>query len=467
MANFITKYLSRTKNYAAPATGAAPPSVNVPPNGTGSPAKDLRRYISPVQLQRIVTDVAFLNSAISECESAWYPQRVKIQTQFVTTIRNGQVDACMDRRHKLTELKAWNVCDLDDKPDEDATKFLKVKWFRDFVHFGLEAKAYGYSLITLGDLIADAFPNLSIIKRWNVSPDRKNVSMFTYSISGAPFLEEPYVDWHVWVPTRTDVGSSDCGFGYLYKVALYEIFARNTMSQNSTAAELFGMPIRVGKTNKTDETERGDFEQALANMGAAGYVLLDLMDELTLEESKSLGAGYKIFESLETRCEKKISKIILGHADAMDSTPGKLGGGQDGEESPAAAAMRDVATVDMTDIEDLVSNVLFPKLIKLGFTQFKNRKFKFDNKDEEAEARTNEDAANLATANVYVAIKQAGGDPDWKYFTDRTGIPVEATPPPPPPVIHQATPGADPDKGGKPDNLPVKVKNRLKRLYGK
>ncbi len=467
MANTVQKYLSRVKNYFLPAVGGPgqkTQTYEVPPNSAGSPRKDLRRYISPVQLQRIVTDVQFLNEAIAECENAWYPQRVKIQTQFITTIRNGHVDACMNRRYNLTELKSWNVCDENDEPDEELTKFLKVKWFRDLIHFALEAKAFGYSLITLGDIVNDGFPNLSIIKRWNISPDRHNVSAYTYSISGAPFLQEPYLDWHVWVPTRTDVGSSDCGFGYLYKVALYEIFARNTMSQNSTAAELFGMPIRVGKTMKTEEDERAEYEQALANMGAAGYILMDTVDELDLQESKSLGQGYKIYESLEQRCEKKISKIILGHADALDSTPGKLGGGQDGELSPAATAMRDVATVDMTDIEDLINNVVFPKLVKDGFIKLKGKKFKFDNKDEEAEARSNEDDANDKTADIFTKIKQAGGQPDWKYFTDRTGIPVEAAPVPQPAIVHAP---AIPDTEENNRKISEKVKNKLQRLYGK
>lgn len=463
-------YIKKVRNYLPTMGGPGkvpptntPPAVDVPPE-KGDPTKNLRKYVSPVQLARIVTDVKSLNESITEAENAWYPQRIRLQQQFLTTIRNGHVSACMDRRINLTKLKDFRLVDEAGEEDEVATKVLKSAWFRSLMHFSLEAKAFGYSLITLGNLEDSKFPNLSIIRRFNISPDRLNVTQYIYSISGAKFMEPPYVDWHIWVPTPTDVGVSLCGYGYLYKVALYEIFCRNTLSQNSTAAELYGMPIRVGSTAKTEEAERAEYENALANMGAAGYILKDLSDELELVESKAMGTGYKIYESLETRCEKKISKIILGHADALDSTPGKLGSGQDGEDSsPVGAALRDTATNDMTDFVFLMNDVILPKLINLGFSEFIGRTFEFSNNDELVEQRVKEDTANQVTAEIYQLIKQAGGDPDWKYFTDRTGIPVEPTPPPAPTVIHQAP--AIAKSGEKP--LEDKVKNKLARLYGR
>jgi len=467
----------RIRNYLVPTMGGPgsrngadnnkPVDVRVPAEPPGDPTKNLRKYISPVQLARIVTDVSTLNAGIDSAENAWYPQRVKLQQLFLTTIRNGHVSACMDRRLKLTALKDFIVRDPSGKENKEAKKALQAGWFRDFIRYALEAKAYGYSLVTLGDLVNNGFPDLTIIRRFNISPDRLNVTQFIYSISGANFLEEPYKDWHVWIPTPTDVGVSRCGYGYLYKVALYEIFCRNTLSQNSTAAELFGMPIRVGKTSKTDEGERATYEQALANMGSAGYILMDLVDELELVESKSLGTGYKIFESIETRCEKKISKIILGHADALDSTPGKLGGDQGGEESPAGAALRDTATVDMLDFADLCTNVLFPKLVNLGLTMFEGQIFEYPNNDELAEQRSKEDAANLATSQIAVAVKQAGGDMDWDWFNKRTGMKISATPPAAPtPIIHPPAPKPDEDKPDKKE-MPERVKNKLKKLYAR
>lgn len=433
-------------------------------------SKNLSRFISPVQLARIKQDIQTWRDSMTEAENAWYPQRVKMQRMYLDTVLNGHVFACMDRREKLTTLKKFRVVDKKTrKEDPEKTKIFKAKWFRQFMKYQIESKAFGYSLIYLDDLVDDAFPKLSIIRRFNISPDRLNVTQFIYSISGAPFLEQPYADWHIWVDTPTDVGVSSCGYGYLYKVAMYEIYARNVLTQNIDATELYGMPMRVGKTNKSAESEeRAVFEQALAEMGSAGYILLDLAgDEVELVESKSLGQGYKIYESLEKRVEAKISKIILGHADAMDSTPGKLG--SDTEESPAQKALRDTATVDMEDLTDCTNNQLMPHMIKLGFNLTENDEWEFINDEEEKEAESEENDNNEQVATIFQLIKQAGGDPDWKYFSKRTGITVTPTPIPTPPA--PIAPGAkdkneDDDKPDDNNKTPDKVKAKLDRFYG-
>jgi phage gp29-like protein len=244
-------------------------------------------------------------------------------------------------------------------------------------------------------------------------------------------MEEPFCDWHVWVPTNSDTGASDCGYGLLYNVAQYEILGRNLLGNNSDAAELYGMPVRVGKTQKTSEAERGELFRALLDMGSSGAILLDAMDDLELLESKGNGQGFKIYADLEHRLESKISKLILGHADALDSTPGKLGATQ-GEESPAQAALTDKQTADGAFLQDVINGTLIPKLINLGFNISEGQKFTFSNNQELTEKRKKEDANNLQTATLAYTMKQAGLEMDPAYFQQRTGIPTKHSPLPSP-----------------------------------
>ena len=53
--------------------------------------------------------------------------------------------------------------------------------------------------------------------------------------------------------------------------------------------------------------------------------------------------------------------------------------------------------------------------------------FEFKNDAEKEELRRREDESNQKTANIFKTIKDAGGDPDWRYFSERTGITVEKT----------------------------------------
>jgi hypothetical protein len=326
---------------------------------------------------------------------------------------------------------------------------LKKDWFALYCNYVLDAQFFGYSLISLGDLLNDEFPQLTTIRRFNISPDRKNVTSYVYSLSGAQFEEDPYRVWNVWVPTTTEVGISLCGYGLLYKVAMYEIICRNVLGFNMDSAELYGMPIRVGSTNKTDEQERALFESALAQMGSAGYILKDTIDDLELIESKSSGQGFKIYESLEQRCEKKISKIILGHADALDSTPGKLGGGQ-GEESPVSQALEDIQTIDSRFLENNINTELLPRLRELGISIPDDLCFEIKNDNEREEMRLREDTSNKVTAEIAQVMKNAGLQMAPEYFEERTGIPTQAVPTATPPTV-----------GG----ITNSVKNRLNEIY--
>lgn len=424
-----------------------------------NPKNNLSGYISPVQLQRLKTDVQAWREAVAEAELAWYPHRVKMQRMYIDTILNGHTLACMNKRKDLTLLRDWEFKDEQGNESEELGKLFNERWFSNFIEYALDARFYGYSLISLGDLVNGRFPQLSIVRRWNVSPDRLNVTPFVYSLSGADFMEPPYDDFHVWVPTNTDTGSQTCGYGLLYSVAMYEIINRNILAFNTTAAEIYGMPTRIGYTMKTEDDERARFAQALASMGADAWMLADEgQDRVEFIESGSGAQGYKIFENLEQRNEKKISKLILGHADALDSVPGKLGGGQ-GEDSPVAAALRDKQSTDGAFVEDIVNDVLIPKLIKLGFVIDPKFKFCFSNNAEIEEKRTKEDADNKATAEIAKTMKDAGLEIDEAYFTERTGIPCKRTEP----VVQQPNPNI-----GAPQGKPAfsnRIKNKLDEIY--
>ncbi len=446
----MASLINRVKSYLFP-TPDNPMSMDRPSDWrtTKNPERNLRSFITPVQLQRIRHDVQLWREAIQESEQAWYPHRVRMQRMFIDTVLNGHVSACMSRRKNLTLLKDFKLCNEAGEEDEIWSKWLRKSWFRLYCSYVLDAQFYGYSLISLGDLVNDEFPKLTTIRRFNVSPDRLNVTSYVYSLSGAQFMDDPYRLWNIWTPTPTDVGVSLCGYGLLYKVAMYEIICRNVLGFNMDATELYGMPLRKGKTMKTNEEERALFEHALANMGSAGYILMDTMDELELVESNMGGNGYMIYDNLEVRCEKKISKIILGHADALDSTAGKLGA-TDGDNSPTSIALRDIQAVDTRFLEDSINSELLPRLREMGIAIPDDLCFQLKNDEEREFMRTREDASNKVTAEIAQTMKNAGLQMDAAYFQERTGIPTEKIEVPEPPPVAGITPS---------------IKSRLNEIY--
>ena len=403
--------------------------------------KNLGSKVMPLQLQRIKQDTLTWREGIEEAERAYVPFRVKMQETFVDTILNGHVSACIERRKDLTLLRDWQILNADGTPNEDVEQMLNSAWFNKFMSFSLDTIFFGYTLISLGDIKDGKFEDIEVIKRWNISPDRKVVSSVPYDVNGVSFELDEFKNWHVYIKTVNDIGSSKCGFGLLYSVALYEIFLRNLLGYNGDFVELYSQPYRIGKTNKTQGIERDTFEDAVANMGSAGYAILDAQDD-TIEflDSSLGGTGYKGYADLESRIEKKISKLILGHADALDSTAGKIGASQ-GEESPTAQALNDKQAKDAVFVTDVINCELLPRLRNLGFAIPEDVMFEFKNDSEQ-----NENNYNLVS--LAVQIKQAGLQMDKDYFEEQTGIKLFDLPA----VASSPTPSQS-------------VKNRLESLY--
>ena len=144
--------------------------------------------------------------------------------------------------------------------------------------------------------------------------------------------------------------------------------------------------------------------------------MADPGDEVEFKESSLGGTGYKGYDNLEARLQKIVSKVILGHADALDSTPGKLGSGS-GEDSPTYQALRDKQTKDGVTMESIINDILIPKMRDLGFNIPLGTTISFKN---DAEAMD-----NAATVTALAKDMKSGGlQMDAGYFTEQTGIPV-------------------------------------------
>jgi phage gp29-like protein len=258
---------------------------------------------------------------------------------------------------------------------------------------------------------------------------------------GINFVEdETYKDWLIYVSTPNDTGISPCGYGLFYELSPYEIFLRNLLGFNGDFIELFAQPFRVGKTNKTDESERAAFENSVRDVGSSGYAILDEFGESIEFLESSLGStGYQGYDNFEKRLEDKVSQLILGHADAMKSIPGKLG--NSGEESPAQQALEDKATKDAVFILPLVNTELFSRMRALGFNIPEGTVACMQNDNEEVENAHN-------VADLAIKIKQGGLQMDATYFTEKTGIPLTEIQAP------------------QPTGVAKNITNKLREIYG-
>src|ERR1019366_4216071 len=367
-------------------------------------------FIIPLQLERVKQDVATWRIAIGEAENAYYPHRFRMQQMFVDTVLEGHTFACIQTRKDMTLLKGFKVGKKNAEGvwvenKETSQLFQDKKWFNDLLGYILDAQFFGYSLIQLGDLESSGkeynFKNLTIIKRWHVSPDRKqlvqipyqtwglNISDKTYFSKGAfeshdkqngvSFTEDcdangvPYNDWMLYVDTPSEVGTSICGFGLLYNVSIYSILLRNNLTHNADYNQMFVAPYRHIKTNeKFDSAEYKNLMLAASQMGNNGFLLTSKEEEVDFIQANN-GTGYTSYADLERRCQAMISKMILGHANALDAQTTSLGGGGtskktiDEDSTPEGKAKMIVEKRQDLFVSNILNNLLYYKLKKLGF----------------------------------------------------------------------------------------------------
>jgi len=191
------------------------------------------------------------------------------------------------------------------------------------------------------------------------------------------------------------------------------------MGYNGDFVELYSQPFRYAKTTKTQEDERGELENMLQNMGSSGWGIFDPNDEIDFLEASSSKSAYKSYGDLEERCEKKISKIILGHADALDSTPGKLG-----ENDATREALEVIEKKDTDFITNFMNDLLLPKMRMHGIAIPENLRFSFANDKEKEEALIKENEINKAIIDNVKTLFDAGYKVDAMQIEEMTGLKI-------------------------------------------
>lgn len=386
----------------------------------------IREVIAPVAVQRVKQDINRWRRAIQEAETPTNPQRYLMQQMYLDTVLNGHVAACLERRTMNVLKKGLTVVDAQGNENEALTKIYNTKSTMQIVRYTLDARYYGYSLIQLGDMKDYKFSEIYPIRRSNINPEKEIVTQDFYSLEGVSVTDSEYADSLIWVKTAQDIGMAhdwgNCGYGLLYKVAPYEIWYKQAMTLWGEYQQLFGMPMRIGKTNTRDEQMRGQMADMLQNMGSAAWGVFDKEDDIDIINSVNTG-GNQIYETMIVRIEKIISKLILGHADAMDSTAGSLGSSQ-GDDNPVHEAMEDIESFDCAFVEEELNMNILPKLEQMGFPKLGTNKLVFSNNSEKVEKRKKEDINNKVTADIVKVLFDAGFEADEKYITERTGIPV-------------------------------------------
>ncbi|MFH2124935.1 MAG: DUF935 family protein [Pseudomonadota bacterium] len=131
--------------------------------------------------------------------------------------------------------------------------------------------------------------------------------------------------------------------GIMRTCAWWWMFKNYAVKDWVAFAEIFGMPLRVGKYEPgSNKEDREALKDALLSLGVDGAAVISKDTEILFESTGARTAGKTVFEAVALFCNKELSKAILGQT--LTSDMDKVG-------SYGAAKVHDEVREDIRDAD--------------------------------------------------------------------------------------------------------------------
>ena len=270
------------------------------------PAKTQGQVIKLVEHTQLLykVDISHWRSAHQVALDANRPRRDMLMDVYQ--------DAMLDTHLKsVTESRLLPVLNIPfeivdehtNEVDEDLTRLLTTKWFYKYLKAVLESISYGFTVVQLkltGGIITD----VEIVPRSNVVPEKLSILPDLNSEELVRFDAPGYNNLY------TMIGEPD-NMGLLLQAARFSIFKKHSLTHWQMFQRLFGIPMRIAKSNSRDKKIIAKIEANLKNMGSAMYAVMPLGTEIELKESASRDA-FQVFKEGINVANKEVSKLYLG-----------------------------------------------------------------------------------------------------------------------------------------------------------
>jgi phage gp29-like protein len=257
----------------------------------------------------------------------------------------------------------------------------------------------------MGDVIRDAngikFSDATLVPREHVAPEFHCILKDQQQISnsGLDYTQPPFSDWCIAVGEKDDLG-------LLLKLVPQTISIRHMEAFWDQFGELFGMPIRVGKTNSRNEGERSKITNMLENMGTAAWGLFPDGTDIEIKET-TRGDAFEVYDKRIERAENRMSVAILGQTMTVKN------GSSKSQSETHMKVFEKIAKSDANMLAEVVNEDLLPMMEKHGFN-LGDIEFVFD----ESKTYTPEELASiLGVIMQYYEV-------DMNYINDEIQIPV-------------------------------------------
>ncbi len=364
-------------------------------------------YISNRQTFRMQEDLYKLRVALDQADNNTLYDREELHRIYREILKDPHLISQWGTRKLKTIEKEFNVVDKEGVKNDELTDLLEAGWFMDLMDAILDSKAWGFTFIEFGpydkenkillpyrtkdNRIQEA---INVIDRDYVKPEFGYIGQDSSSSSGVPIFGGEFDK------TTLFVGKHH-SYGFLEAAAKYVLFKNNCGENWSEWAEVFGMDLRIGKTDAEGDAKK-KFLDTLKNIGASGYGVVDKEDVVEYHGTARTDA-YKVYEALMDTVDKNVSKLIFGQ-DVVSNNTGQVVG-KVGENVSNLYGDSDAKYVAR-----IINKEVFPKLEAMGFPSFKGFKFKWEN---------SEKLTKIESADIDLKISQMGYKPKKQYLEEK------------------------------------------------
>nr|DAY55005.1 MAG TPA: portal [Caudoviricetes sp.] len=287
------------------------------------------------------------------------PNRCSLYDVYTDAMIDLHLTGCIAQRKGKTLQKPFILMGKNGKEDDKARAMFEREWFIDFVSLALDSPYWGHSLIQFNDIVDEggvtSFSGVELVPRKHVVPE--------YGV----ITREAGDDWKTGISYRDGDIAAWCievghprDLGLLLKCAPQSLSKKNMLAYWDTFGEIFGMPMRIGKTISQDPKDIARIEKMLDEMGAASWGLFPEGTDIEIKES-TRGDAYNVYDKRIDRCNSEISKGILGQTMTIDN------GSSLSQSETHLEVFENICRADATMIKYLINDRLIPLMIRHGF----------------------------------------------------------------------------------------------------
>lgn len=311
-------------------------------------------------------DINQWRSALQQAENPDNPKRALLYNLYAELILDGRASAEFDKRKLAvqgSEISLYNPA--DGVTDAEKTKLLQKPWFFDLIGHAMDSKAWGHSLVQIGDMNEEGeISEVELVNRKHVIPEKGMFTVRQGDEKGILYREDKkYSQWLLEFGGKKDLG-------LLNKTAPHILYKRFAQGAWSEFCEIFGMPLRYVKTNTKDSDSLNRVENMMINMASASYAIIDNEEELAFVETAKSDGG--VYNGLIQLCNSEVSFIVNGAVIGESSQGGSRSKEEVGERTGGL-----ITKSDRLWLEGFINTTLLPRLIELGYP-VQGLEFKFE-----------------------------------------------------------------------------------------